>query len=816
MKARLCSLVLLAAGAAVARAQFSGRRFVIDPGHGGADPGAVGIDGGADPNESDFVLDISLRLKALLEAAGAQVQMTRTTEATVSLTQRVNISNAFAPDVFLSIHNNSFSNSSANGTETFTYTNAPAADVNWATKVQNRMIATWNRVNRGVKQNNFTVLTANAPAALAETMFISNQAEYDIMNSGSERQRAAEAFFNAFADYLGMDPNPPVITAHPDTDTVDPGQTAQFTVTASGSSLSYQWRRNDVNLANGTGIAGATTPVLTVSDAEFADGGFYTCAVTRGATTVVSNEAQLVVASPQGPAGTGSGLRGTYYDNPDFTALRRARLDATVNFAWGAGSPSSTMQADSFSARWTGQVQPRLTQNYKFHVRSDDGARLWVNGVLLIDKWLDQSAEWRSASIALTAGRKYDLVLEYCENDGDATCRLFWSAYSLLKEIIPVTQLYRPPPVLTTLPGATALQGAAFTFNASASAAGFDPVLSSQPWADFESIADGTTDSVLFRKPHHSATTAAFTDPAKARETTVVSALPAGNPSSRALLVKWSWLGSDPWLRLTTAGAATLPNPVVDFRKSLRFDVWSEHTLKFGLGLRETNATGAIGSDGGLSGAVEFTGVASLNGTQPVPVRTVTPDAWRTLDFPIPDEPSRAFTGNGVLESTTGLGVLEHLAIAPGSASIDHDVYLDNFVVVENNFLTWSLLSAPPGAGIDPLTGVITWTPAASQTGSVWNFVVQAGDAGVPPVTATTTVSVSATPVPEIVSVQRLPAGISLSWKAAPGAVYDIEAADAVGGPWSVTASVTAGAATASWSGPVGGDRRFFRVRLKL
>ena len=201
MKTALCFLLFFTV---TAHAQFSGRRFVIDAGHGGTDPGAVGIEGGAYPNEEDFVLDMAFRLKARLEAAGAAVQMTRTSDASVSLTQRVNISNAFGPDVFLSIHCNSFGDSAAHGTETFHNTGAPAADVNWATRVQNRMIATWNRTNRGVKSNNFTVLSANAPAALAETMFISNQAEFNIMNDANERERAAEAYYHAFADYLGI------------------------------------------------------------------------------------------------------------------------------------------------------------------------------------------------------------------------------------------------------------------------------------------------------------------------------------------------------------------------------------------------------------------------------------------------------------------------------------------------------------------------------------------------------------------------------------------------------------------------------------
>ena len=68
MKFAACAFALILT--ATAHAQFSGRRFVIDPGHGGTDPGAVGIDGGADPNEADFVLDMAFRLKARLEAAG--------------------------------------------------------------------------------------------------------------------------------------------------------------------------------------------------------------------------------------------------------------------------------------------------------------------------------------------------------------------------------------------------------------------------------------------------------------------------------------------------------------------------------------------------------------------------------------------------------------------------------------------------------------------------------------------------------------------------------------------------------------------------
>jgi len=81
-------LALTALGLAVAApaaAQFTGTRIMIDAGHGGTDPGSLGIDGAAYPNEEDFVLDVAWRLQARLQAAGAEVILTRTSDATTSL-----------------------------------------------------------------------------------------------------------------------------------------------------------------------------------------------------------------------------------------------------------------------------------------------------------------------------------------------------------------------------------------------------------------------------------------------------------------------------------------------------------------------------------------------------------------------------------------------------------------------------------------------------------------------------------------------------------------------------------------------------------
>ncbi|HEX2748225.1 MAG TPA: N-acetylmuramoyl-L-alanine amidase [Verrucomicrobiales bacterium] len=798
-----------------AAAQFAGRKIMIDAGHGGADPGAVGIDGGAYPNEEDFVLDVAQRLKSKLEAAGAEVILTRSTDADVSLTSRKNLANNEDPDLFLSIHCNSFSSDTAHGTETFWWTAGNSADQALATDIQNRMLEAYPLTNRGVKQDNFTVTTCNPPACLAEMMFISNQTEYTLMNTPATRENEATAFYKACADFLNINPDAPVITTPPGTVTVNPGETAVFSAAATGGSLTYQWRRNGVNLTNGGRFAGVTSPSLSITGAAMSDAGFYTVRVTGGGQSADSAEGQLVITATAAASGSGSGLRGTFYDNSDFTALRRARIDAGINFAWGTGSPSSTMQADTFSVRWTGQVEPRYSQTCTFHVRADDGVRLWVNGQLLIDRWTNQGlAEW-SGSIALIAGTRYDLKMDYVENTGDATAELRWSAPSQVKEIVPASRLYRPPPVLAPQLTAQVVEGDSLSLTIPVT--GFDSVLSSQPWADFEAFADATSDAVVFRRPSVSSTTSAFLNTAKTIATTVSAAPPAGNSSTRALRVQWSFLPGavNPWLRLTTAGTENTGNPVIDFRKRLFFDTWTAQPLKTGLGLRETAASGAIGSDGGTTGTIEFAGVSSLTGTTPVPVRAVPAQTWTTLQFDLATEPVRAFTGNGILESATGLGVLEHLALVPANGALDHEVFLDNFVVVESNTVTWSLAAGPAGAAIDPATGRLTWTPSAGQLGSIWTFTVRATDAGTPPVSGTRTFTVRAVPLPKILNVTRTGGMFSFSWSSAPEAIYQIESAVNPSGPWTTVTEMMAGGTAAAWSGPVAETRRFYRARLK-
>jgi phage-related protein len=140
--------------------------------------------------------------------------------------------------------------------------------------------------------------------------------------------------------------------------------------------------------------------------------------------------------------GTGTGLRGDYFDNWDFTAPVSTRVDPAVDFDWGAGAPQAGMGADTFSVRWTGKVQPQFSEQYTFYTVSSDGVRLWVNGQLLIDNWTNHDPTENSGSITLVAGQQYDITLEFFENTGVAVSRLLWSSPSTAKAVIPRTQLY--------------------------------------------------------------------------------------------------------------------------------------------------------------------------------------------------------------------------------------------------------------------------------------------------------------------------------------------------------------------------------------
>ncbi len=191
--------------------------------------------------------------------------------------------------------------------------------------------------------------------------------------------------------------------------------------------------------------------------------------------------------------GSGSGLAATYWDNANFTGSSVTRTDPTVNFNWGVGGPAAGIGSDTFSARWTGEVQPQFSGTYTFYIRSDDGARLWVNNQQLIDRWVDQSATEWSGTIALTAGVRYPIRLEYFENGGDAVAEMRWSGPSTPKSIIPAARLFPVSGAAAAAVGEGLVSGGFYLLTAQCSGKCADQVGSShadgadiQQWARHE------------------------------------------------------------------------------------------------------------------------------------------------------------------------------------------------------------------------------------------------------------------------------------------------------------------------------------------
>jgi N-acetylmuramoyl-L-alanine amidase len=196
----LLALTVLALHVAPARAQ----RIVLDPGHGGSDPGAVGCG----LQEATVVLDIANRTATLLRNSGFTVDMTRSDDRSVSLSARTSFANSRGADRFVSIHANANAGTPATGTETFAYTTPGATSLNLRDRVQEEMIAAWGLRNRGGKLANFHVLRETSmPAALSETAFINNcttDARY--LGDATRRGQMAEAHYRAIMRHYGRTP----------------------------------------------------------------------------------------------------------------------------------------------------------------------------------------------------------------------------------------------------------------------------------------------------------------------------------------------------------------------------------------------------------------------------------------------------------------------------------------------------------------------------------------------------------------------------------------------------------------------------------
>ncbi|MHB1653240.1 MAG: N-acetylmuramoyl-L-alanine amidase [Desulfitobacteriaceae bacterium] len=191
---------------------LGGLTVAVDPGHGGKDTGAIGATGTYEKNNT---LPVALALADLLRTAGAQVILTRTTDAAPTgskyaelpdLETRVGLANTGKADLFVSIHNDSFSNPAAGGTTTYYSSDNPKQDKaqQLGQNIQDQVVKQLGLQDRGVKDANFYVIKyTNMPAVLVELGFISNPNEEKILSSLDGQKKAALGIYRGLLVFRG-------------------------------------------------------------------------------------------------------------------------------------------------------------------------------------------------------------------------------------------------------------------------------------------------------------------------------------------------------------------------------------------------------------------------------------------------------------------------------------------------------------------------------------------------------------------------------------------------------------------------------------
>lgn len=194
-----------------AKSVLKGKIICIDPGHGGTDVGAIGHIGGKDVYEKNITLSIALPLRDMLTSAGAKVVMTRDTDKDVygpwadadpELQARCDIANEAHADAFVSIHIDSFSNSSVDGTTAY-YNAKSSKDLLLAQMMHQATMNSLSIPDRGVKSNDFYVnVYTTMPSVLMEMGFITNDHRVKMLTSSWGPRGIAQSLFNGLVDYF--------------------------------------------------------------------------------------------------------------------------------------------------------------------------------------------------------------------------------------------------------------------------------------------------------------------------------------------------------------------------------------------------------------------------------------------------------------------------------------------------------------------------------------------------------------------------------------------------------------------------------------
>lgn len=264
-----------------------------------------------------------------------------------------------------------------------------------------------------------------------------------------------------FKDRFQVGGTPPPLSADFAVSPANPfaGDTIAFASNVYGgtSPYAYAWTFGDggtSNVANPTHV--------------YASAGTYgvSFTVTDGVSATATVSKDVVVSTPPPLIDIPSNaFRALYYDNEDLTNMRVQRIDNTINFNWGSGTPDPAIGSDTFSSRWEGYWDFAQAGVYRFTATTDDGMRISVDNASLLDAWVPQAPTTYTQDVEISSGRHY-LRVEFFERTGGAVAQVSWAYFAPPSEPRPtaravVTPAYPRPgdPVTFDASTSTSLNG---------------------------------------------------------------------------------------------------------------------------------------------------------------------------------------------------------------------------------------------------------------------------------------------------------------------------------------------------------------------
>jgi beta-glucosidase len=175
------------------------------------------------------------------------------------------------------------------------------------------------------------------------------------------------------------------------------------------------------------------TPLAGIKNAVAKD----TKVVYAPGSTLAGEPVVPVPASALTVNGTDPGVKAEYFNNQELRGpAATVRTDARIDFDWGRYNPTPELTGNNFSVRWTGKLKAPESGNYTLGFTADDGARLYLDGKLLVDAWANNRTKTATKEIALERGRSYDLRMEYFQYQRENIAKLVWSPPRMAERLI--------------------------------------------------------------------------------------------------------------------------------------------------------------------------------------------------------------------------------------------------------------------------------------------------------------------------------------------------------------------------------------------